>query len=654
MKRIKDLKIGTRLYLFVGAAVLVSFAMVGLFVNNLFVTKMAQHYDEAMQENLENYTKQVNMELQSRKEKLTVAMNLANLYLNNLGAISVSDNETVTINGHHLKKMLLNGKQIQNDTAIVDAIKRMGVESATVFQKFPEGFIRIATNVIGKDGKRAIGTFINNESPVVKTIEKGDRYIGRAWVVDKWRITAYEPIYSNGEIIGILYVGEPEIDYATLEEYFKTKRFYGSGYPYIIDANGVAICHPTANGVSIADKDFFKQMVADKEGVITYIWEGREKTQYYKYNPNIDGYISVGWYTDEYNRVFATLKLIIVSVTMLALLIVITVLFFIVRGVVKGINKGLEFAKQIAQGNLVAQIDADRNDEIGQLAQTLKHMALMLQDVVKSVISVSQSISSSALQMSTSSQQVSSGANTQATSTEEVSASVEEMDSAIKQNTENARIAELDCQKSSQEVVKGATAVEQTADAMKRITDKVSIITDIAFQTNLLALNAAVEAARAGDQGRGFAVVAAEVRKLAERSQKAAGEIVSITGSSVEIAEKSSKLFAGLVPDIQRTTSLVQEIAAASTEMATSSLQINNAIQQLNDVTQENAASAEEMASTAEQLSSYALELVELTAFFYIGNQTEQHRQLQQPQQHQKTIEKTRIEKPEPILEETY
>ena len=107
MKRIKDLKIGTRLYLFVGAAVLVSFAMVGLFVNNLFVTKMAQHYDEAMQENLENYTKQVNMELQSRKEKLTVAMNLANLYLNNLGAISVSDNETVTINGYHLKKMLL-------------------------------------------------------------------------------------------------------------------------------------------------------------------------------------------------------------------------------------------------------------------------------------------------------------------------------------------------------------------------------------------------------------------------------------------------------------------------------------------------------------------------------------------------------------------
>ncbi|MBN1989872.1 MAG: Cache 3/Cache 2 fusion domain-containing protein [Bacteroidales bacterium] len=652
MKRIKDLKIGTRLYLFVGAAVLISFALVGLFINNLFVTKMAQHYDEAMHENLENYNKQVNMELQSRKEKLTVAMNLANIYLSSQGNILVADNETVTINGYHLKKMLLNGKQIQNDTAIVDAIKRMGVESATLFQKFPEGYIRVATNVIGTDGKRATGTFINNESPVVKAIEKGERYIGRAWVVDKWRITAYEPIYSNNEIIGILYVGEPEIDYATLEVYFKTKRFYGSGYPYIIDANGVAICHPTANGVSVADKDFFKQMVADKEGVITYIWEGREKTQYYKYNSNIDGYISVGWYTDEYNRIFSTLRLIIISATFAALLFVISVLFFIVRGVVKALGKGLQFAQQIAQGNLVAQIDTDRNDEIGQLAKTLEHMAGKLQEIVERVIYVSQSISTSALQMSTSSQQVSSGANTQATSTEEVSASVEEMDSAIKQNTENARIAELDCQKSSHEVVKGATAVEQTADAMKRITDKVSIITDIAFQTNLLALNAAVEAARAGDQGRGFAVVAAEVRKLAERSQKAAGEIVSITGSSVEIAEKSSKLFAGLVPDIQRTTSLVQEIAAASTEMATSSLQINGAIQQLNDITQENAASAEEMASTAEQLSNYASELVELVAFFYIGNQNNRtHIKLEQLQT---SDIKEQTNKLEPVLEETY
>jgi methyl-accepting chemotaxis protein len=145
------------------------------------------------------------------------------------------------------------------------------------------------------------------------------------------------------------------------------------------------------------------------------------------------------------------------------------------------------------------------------------------------------------------------------------------------------------------------------------------IIEEIARQTNLLALNAAIEAARAGDHGKGFAVVAAEVRKLAERSQIAAGEIGGLSTSSVEVAERAGRLLDIIVPNIQKTAELVQEISAASREQDAGAEQISKAIQQLDTVIQQNASASEEIASTAEELSSQSEQLQEMIAFFTLA-----------------------------------
>jgi methyl-accepting chemotaxis protein len=285
----------------------------------------------------------------------------------------------------------------------------------------------------------------------------------------------------------------------------------------------------------------------------------------------------------------------------------------------KQVRMLMEGMDRLSGGNLTTELQAERDDDIGKLIAAYNKTVTVLKNVVMDVKMAANNVASGSEQLSAGAQQMSQGATEQAASTEEASSSVEEMNATIKQNADNSMQTEKIALKSASDAQESGKAVTDAVLAMRQIAQKISIIEEIARQTNLLALNAAIEAARAGEHGKGFAVVAAEVRKLAERSQTAAAEISHLSGSSVEVAERAGAMLGKLVPDIQKTAELVQEIAASSKEQAGGADQINGAIQQLNQVVQQNAGAAEEMSSTAEELASQADQLQTTIAFFKVG-----------------------------------
>ncbi|ACH39948.1 methyl-accepting chemotaxis sensory transducer, class 34H [Citrifermentans bemidjiense Bem] len=296
---------------------------------------------------------------------------------------------------------------------------------------------------------------------------------------------------------------------------------------------------------------------------------------------------------------------------------------------IEAINKITDAAKEVSNGNLMVTLKERSGQD--ELIQALSAMVGKVTEVVTEVKMAADNVASGSVQLSANAQSMSEGASQQAAAAEEASSSMEEMSANIRQNADNAMQTEKIAVKSAADAHEGGKAVAETVQAMKDIAGKISIIEEIARQTNMLALNAAIEAARAGEHGKGFAVVASEVRKLAERSQVAAGEISELSVSSVEVAEKAGEMLSGILPDIQKTAELVQEINASSKEQDTGAQQINKAIQQLDQVIQQNASASEEMASTAEELSSQSAQLQSTISFFRVDGSNAQHAPASRP-----------------------
>lgn len=505
---------------------------------------------------------------------------------------------------------------VSKESPIVDEVKRMTGATCTIFQKMNGSgdMLRVCTNVQAADGKRAIGTYIprNNPdgqpNPVLSKVMNGQSYVGRAFVVDKWYLTAYEPIFdSSKQVIGMLYVGIPQENTVTLRQVINKIKVGQTGYVYVLDSAGNYIISAGGkrDGENIwnakdADGTLFIQEICKKATALSpseiaeqrYPWKNaddkaaRQKVARLKYFAPWDWIIGAGSYTEEFyqakNQATALGRqnnILIAVISVSSLILAILVWWLIANGLVKRLTA-----------------------------------------IIHDLVSGAEQVSSSSGQVSAASQSLAEGATEQAAGLEQTSSSLEEMSSMTKQNADNAQQANALANTASKAADNGAKAMNKMTSAIRDIqkssdeTAKIlKVIDEIAFQTNLLALNAAVEAARAGEAGKGFAVVAEEVRNLAMRSAEAAKNTANMIEQSVcnakngvDIAVEVNKVFEEIVQSIGKTKDLVGEIAAASSEQSKGIDQINSAVAQMDKVTQQNAANAEESASASEELNAQA------------------------------------------------
>lgn len=488
--------------------------------------------------------------------------------------------------------------------------------------------------------------------------DTGGPYLTEPYYTDVANInmsTMSVPVESKGRFIGIVGI---DFSLAAFQDMVDGVHPMGTGRALIVSNKGTVVAHPNPDLVNKELGQFLNQEYS--QSIMRSIEQGESfdsfmaspltgDESYFLFQPiRVQG-TKTPWsigivipretiYKDSQNFLYLS-----VALAVGALLIVAAVVFLLAKNITNPLVRSVAFASEIAKGNLTARLDVDQRDEVGVLARTLSEMGDKLKQVVGDVRDVTDSVSSGAGELSSTSMTLSQGATEQAASIEEVSSSMEEMASNIGQNAENAKQTEELARSAATQAEDSGTAVGEAVTAMREIAEKISIIEEIARQTNLLALNAAIEAARAGEHGKGFAVVAAEVRKLAERSGVAAGEISQLAGNSVDIADRAGEMLSHLVPDIQRTADLIEDITSATQEQSSGASQINSAIQQLDNVVQQNASASEEMSSTSEELSGQAESLQQTVSFFNVGSGR------RRPSQSRQRAPKVQTEKPKAI-----
>ncbi len=322
---------------------------------------------------------------------------------------------------------------------------------------------------------------------------------------------------------------------------------------------------------------------------------------------------------------YANIRGTLIAVTIVALGVALLAALFVSISISRGLGLAVGLANAVASGDLNQNIAVNNNDEIKDLVSALTLMTEKLRQVVGEVMGATENVSSGSQQLAATSEQLAQGSNEQASATEQASSSMEQMAANIRQTADNAAQTEKIARQSALDAESSGAAVVKAVDAMQTIASKITVVQEIARQTDLLALNAAVEAARAGEHGKGFAVVASEVRKLAERSQKAAAEISTLSANTVKVADDAGKMLERLVPDIRKTAELVEEISSACREQDAGAEQVNQAILELDKVTQQNSAASEQMSAASEELATQGDQLQATMSYFRVDNASGGH-----------------------------
>jgi len=534
--------------------------------------------------------------------------------------------------------------QIAYDYSIVDEIQGLVGGTATLFQVIPQGLLRISTNVLKLDGARAVGTYIPTDSPVYKTVMSGQTYYGRAYVVNAWYITGYEPILDTaGNTIGVLYVGVKEIDYQQSLLNTLSKMTIGeTGYIWVLDEEGNYILSKDRlrDGENIweaedADGDYFVQeMINNAKENLTqggaaikyYPWanEGEDRLRYklsgYSFFPGSKWVVGSSAYIDDFavdlNKIrFFTFWVVTISIILGTLLA-----YVFAMNLTKNFKQLVKKMNEVADGDLEIKLDnlkiLDYKNELGNMAKSFNIMLNNLRGLVikiymntnataqtaKELSALSQSVNASSEQVSATIQELAKGgqnlselsSNTRSI-TEKLISGVDDVAQSAQKATSQANFARTSAQKGEESAKQAGAKMElinafvdtsakrimKLGHASQEINKIVEVIDEISEQTNLLALNAAIEAARAGEAGRGFAVVADEVKKLAEESQKATSQIGSLIA---EIRRGTDEAVEGMKVGIKEVEDGSQVVNDALFALGSISVNVSAVAQQIESI----------------------------------------------------------------------
>lgn len=568
-------------------------------------------------------------------------------------------------------------KSFSTEQPLVDEVQRLVGGTTTVFQRMNEAgdMLRVATNVQKTDGQRAVGTYIPAINPdgtpngVISSVMRGETFYGRAFVVNAWYITAYEPMRdAEGEIIGVLYAGVKQESVASLREGILATGvgdtgnvivFGGSGSSQgqlVISETGSRDGEEALEATDAEGNLFVQKLIASAkqagEGQVsftTYPWEvgsegdARTKIAASVYYEPWDWVITAETFEDEFQKNVASMRaaatsmiFTVVSIAGVSCLVSTALIFLLAKRFTKPLQIMTATLRDLSEGDgdLTQRVTVDTRDEVADLAERFNCFVDKIHDLISDVRFAADEVADTARSIDEATQEVTLAADEQSAQTANIASAVEEMSASVidiaKQSTEASEQADS----SGREAEQGAEIVNQTIDGMRSIAavvtesaasveqlgertqeigEIIAVINDIADQTNLLALNAAIEAARAGEHGRGFAVVADEVRKLADRTTEATD---GINKSIRTIQEDTLAVVNQMRSGTERVESGVELASSAGAALGSIKSVVRNvsgAIQSIAAAGEQQSVTSSAIASSIEKLSKSAQQAVEST-----------------------------------------
>jgi methyl-accepting chemotaxis protein len=388
MKKIGEFKIGTRISVFFSAAILLILITLELFTVRTERRQIISDCDTRLQEQVNDLVNLVDLQIKENQKKVDISGEMAfDIFSRNgelamdeantssLRVVNQADNSYVNVN---LPSLTCDGEPLYKNYAFVDKIASLTGGTNTILQKFANGYIRISTNITDKSNNRVINTFIPSSSEAAKALDRGETYKGRAIIMNEWYLTFYKPLKVNGEIVGAYYFGLPEKNLSELKEIFNSKKYYGNGYPYIIDKTGMVIIHPNQEGNNLANESFVKDMFAKGTGKTEYVWQGKNKYQYFKPYPAADLYIVATIYESDILKVIDKSRIAAVIAIIIGLavaLIIGTALGNSIKKIVVSINSQIgEIANSILNGELSKRADTSKtNNEFRVITESFNN-----------------------------------------------------------------------------------------------------------------------------------------------------------------------------------------------------------------------------------------------------------------------------------------